>query len=145
MHRIGSAHGAPLAQLQDWGQNLLDLMRGAFLPEEDADWIQAARDRYRQRFVVTVAQLAAHMEPLDPLAAIRLYQRAIDIDPLAESLVRRLMRLHVQRGDQAEALRVLRVCSSMLAVGAGLSPSRETLALAGELALPLPPNLSAQR
>ena len=94
---------------------MLELMRGPFLPELDAGWIQAARDRYRQRFVVTVAQLAAHMEPLDPLAAIRLYQRAIDIDPLAESLTRRLMRLHVQRGDQAEALRVLRVCSSMQA------------------------------
>lgn len=150
MHRIGSAHGAPLGRLQEWAQQLLELMRGAFLPEEDADWVQAARDRYRQRFVVTVAQLAAHIEPLDVPAAIQLYARAIDIDPLAESLVRRLMRLHALQGDRAEALRVLRACTSMLAVATGLGPSRETLALAQELGLPpaasatAPPSLSAR-
>lgn len=135
MQRIGSAHGAPLAQLQRWGQQLLHLMRGPFLVGEDADWVQAARQRYRQRFVITVAQLAAHMEPLDPGASVRLYERALDIEPLAETLSRRLMHLHASRGDTAEALRAWRTCCTMLRVSAGLEPSAETTRLATSLGL----------
>jgi LuxR family transcriptional regulator, maltose regulon positive regulatory protein len=111
-------------------------MRGAFLAtEDDADWVLAARQRYRQRFVITVAQLAAHIEPLDATASIRLYERALDAEPLAESLSRRLMRLHSQLGDHAEALRTWRASCTMLSV-AGLGPSEETKRLAAELGLP---------
>lgn len=138
MQRIGAAHDAPLARLQDWARRLLDLMRGPFLGTDAADWIEAARTRYRQRFVVTVAQLAERMQPLDETGAVRLYERALDIDPMAESLARRLMRLHAQRGDRAQALRVLRMCTTMLEIGTGLAPSRETLALARELGLDPP-------
>jgi len=136
LHRIGAAHDADLAQLQRWGAQLLDVMRGPFLAGEEHDWVQAARSRYRQRFVVTVGQLAERIEPLDADAAARLYGRALDADPLAESLARRLMRLHARRGDRAEALRVLRTTCSMLQLAAGLGPARETLQLAADLGLP---------
>ncbi len=136
MHRIGSAHGAPLVQLRAWGQQLLGLMRGPFLAGEDADWAQAARQRYRQRFVITIAQLASHIEPMDPVASVQLYERALDVEPLAESLSRRLMRLHAQLGQHAEALRAWRACCTMLAVAAGIGPSDDTQRLAAELGLP---------
>lgn len=132
-HRIGSAHGAPLPRLQAWARRLLDLMQGPFLAAEDADWAAAARERYRQRFIVTASQLAAHIEPLDVSAAIRLYERALDIEPLAESLSRRLIRLHASRGDRAEALRAWRSCCTMLRAAGGLAPSKETRDLAVEL------------
>ncbi len=132
---IGAAHGATLAQLQDWGRRLLGLMRGPFLAGEDADWVRAAREKNRRRFVVAVAQLAERIEPLDAPAAQRLYERALDVDPLAESLSRRLMRLHAARGDRAEALRVWRACRTMLWVAEGMEPARETRALAAELDL----------
>lgn len=104
----------------------------------EADWARTARERYRQRFVVAVGQLAARLEQHDDdEAAIALYQRALDIDPLAESLARRLVRLHADRGDRAEALRVLRGLCTLLRLDAGLGPSRETRALAEELGLPL--------
>lgn len=136
MQRIGSAHGASLVQLQGWGRQLLALMRGPFLQGEDADWAQAARQRYRQRFVITVAQLAAHIEPLDAGASVQLYERALDVEPLAESLSRRLMRLHSQLGQHAEALRAWRACCTMLNVAAGIGPSDDTRRLAAELGLP---------
>jgi LuxR family maltose regulon positive regulatory protein len=136
MQQIGSAHGAPLPQLRAWGQQLLGLMRGPFLLGEEAGWAQAARQRYRQRFVITVAQLAAHIEPLDPAASVQLYERALDIEPLAESLSRRLMRLHSQLGQHAEALRAWRACCTMLGVAAGIGPSDDTRRLAAELGLP---------
>jgi LuxR family transcriptional regulator, maltose regulon positive regulatory protein len=138
MQSIGSAAGAETAQLQHWGAQLMDLMRGPFLGTDDTGWVQAARERYRQRFVVTVSQLAAQMEERDPSSALRLYERALDIDPMAESLARRLMRLHVRRGDPAQALRVLRMCSAMLSLSTGLPVSPETRACATELGLPTP-------
>lgn len=136
MQQIGSAHAASLPQLRGWGQQLLGLMRGPFLVGEDADWVQAARQRYRQRFVITIAQLASHIEPLDPAASVQLYERALDVEPLAESLSRRLMRLHSQLGQHAEALRAWRACCTMLAVAAGIGPSEDTRRLALELGLP---------
>jgi LuxR family maltose regulon positive regulatory protein len=136
MQRIGSAHGAPLGQLHAWGRQLLALMRGPFLHGEAADWAQAARQRYRQRFVITVAQLAAHIEPLDAGASVQLYERALDVEPLAESLSRRLMRLHSHLGQHAEALRAWRACCTMLTVAAGIGPSEDTRRLAAELGLP---------
>ena len=63
---------------------MLELMRGPFLDGEDADWVHGARERYRQRFVVAVAQLAGHLELLDAPAAIRLYERALDVEPLVD-------------------------------------------------------------
>jgi two-component SAPR family response regulator len=84
MQRIGSARGAALDELRGWARSLLGLMRGAFLDGEEAAWAQVARQRHRQRFVITVAQLAAHMEPLDAQASIQLYERALDVEPLAD-------------------------------------------------------------
>jgi LuxR family transcriptional regulator, maltose regulon positive regulatory protein len=136
LHRIGSAHGAALERLQDWARRLMDLMRGPFLAAEDADWAAAARARYSQRFVMSASQLAAHIEPLDSLAAIRLYERALDVEPLAESLSRRLIRLHADRGERAESLRAWRSCCTMLRAAGGLGPSLETRALAAQLGLP---------
>jgi DNA-binding SARP family transcriptional activator len=138
LHHIDSANAATLERLQDLARRLLDLMRGPFLAAEDADWAAAARSRYSRRFVLAASQLAALIEPLDTLAAIELYERALDVEPLAESLSRRLIRLHATRGDRAEALRAWQSCCTMLRVAAGLGPSRETRALAAELSLPDP-------
>lgn len=134
--RIGSAHGAALDRLQDWARRLMDLMRGPFLAAEDADWAAAARSRYSRRFVMAASQLAARIEPLDSQAAIDLYERALDAEPLAESLSRRLIRLHADRGERAEALRAWRSCCAMLRAAGGLGPSPETRALAAQLGLP---------
>ena len=120
---------------ESFAVDLLGLMRGPFLSGEDADWVRNAREKNRRRFVVAVAQLAERIEPLDGAAAQRLYERALDVEPLAESLSRRLMRLHAARGDRAEALRVWRACRTMLWVAEGLEPGRDTRALAAELGL----------
>lgn len=136
MHDIGTARGVPLAQLQAWSLQLLDLARGPFLAGEEADWVRAAREKFRRRFVVAVGQLAAQIEAIDAAAALQLYERALEVEPLAESLSRRLMQLHAERGDRAEALRVWRTCRTMLQLAEGLEPSRQTRALAAELGLP---------
>lgn len=135
LQRVGLGQETPLEKLQDWARQLLELMRGAFLAGETSEWANAARGRYRQRFVVAVSQLAGRLEPLDGNAAVRLYERALDVEPLAESLSRRLMKLHADRGDRAEALRAWRSCCTMLSLAEGLSPAPETRALAVQLGL----------
>lgn len=135
LQQMGTGHDTPLEQLQDWARQVLELMRGPFLDGDPSEWASAARGRYRQRFVVAVTQLAGRLEPLDAGAAIRLYERALDVEPLAESLSRRLMRLHADRGDRAEALRAWRSCCTMLSLAEGLSPAPETRSLAVQLGL----------
>jgi LuxR family transcriptional regulator, maltose regulon positive regulatory protein len=114
---------------------LLDLVRGHLLPDADAPWVLVARERHRRRFVITITHLAEGMEPDAPLAAARLYERALDADPLAESLHRRLMQLHAARGEQGEATRAWRHCQAMLALSAGVQPSPDSVALAKRLGL----------
>ncbi len=130
-----SEEAQDLPSRQSAAMALLDLVRGPFLPEEEAPWAVAARERQRRRFVLTITRLAEGIEADAPHAAVRLFERALDHDPLAESLHRRLMQLHASRGEQAEAMRAWRHCQAMLAVGAGLQPRADSQALAKRLGL----------
>ena len=124
-----------LADCMQLAQRVLSLVRGPFLPDAESPWALAARERYRRRFVRTIAHLAQGMEMQAPEQAAHLYERALDVDPLAESLHRHLMQLFARLGEHAEALRAWRHCQAMLHLAAGLPPSAETRALAGRLGL----------
>jgi LuxR family transcriptional regulator, maltose regulon positive regulatory protein len=133
MDRAQRAHELPARQSAALA--LLDLVRGPWLPDAQGPWAVAARERHRRRFVITITHLAEGMEATAPSAAVRLYERALDTDPLAESIHRRLMQLHATRGEHSEATRAWRHCQAMLALGAGLQPSADSLALAKRLGL----------
>ena len=133
MHRAERAPDATAAQRT--ADALLAVVRGPLLPDSSAPWAVAARERCRRRFVLAVSRLAQVLEAASPEAAARLFERALDVDPLAESLHRRLMRLQAQRGARAEALRAYRHCRAMLQLDGGLEPDAETQALARELGL----------
>lgn len=124
-----------LADSMQLAQRVLSVVRGPFLPDAEGPWAMAARERYRRRFVRTIARLAESIEAQAPEQAAHLYERALDVDPLAESLHRHLMQLFARGGEHAEALRAWRHCKAMLQLAAGLAPSAETRALAGRLGL----------
>jgi LuxR family maltose regulon positive regulatory protein len=124
-----------LADSMQLAQRVLSVVRGPFLPDAESPWAMAARERYRRRFVRTIARLAESIEAQAPEQAAHLYERALDVDPLAESLHRHLMQLFARGGEHAEALRAWRHCKAMLQLAAGLAPSAETQALAGRLGL----------
>lgn len=134
--RIADAREPTRAQLQAWARQLLALLRGPFLDGEDAAWVLAARERWRRRGVEAVARLAEWLEPHDADEAARLFESALDAEPLAEAFSRRLMRLYARRGEHAQALRVWRRCYTLLAMAEGVGPSAETRALAQSLGLP---------
>ena len=69
--------------------------------------------------------------------ASRLFERALQADPLAESITRRLMALHLAQGERAEALRAWQHCRAMLILH-GAAPAADTLALARRAGFAIP-------
>jgi len=110
-------------------ERLLRVVRGPLLDGVETPWSMATRERARRRFVLALAPIAERLEALSPRQACRLYERALDADPLAESLARRLIAARLAHGERAEALRAWHHCKAMLALH-GTAPAPETLALA---------------
>lgn len=110
------------------GQRLLATYRGAFLDnEEPKRWLLAARDRWRSRFLRSLADAGRHWERRGRWAqAIELYERGIEVDTLAEDLYRKLMRCYLEQGNAADAARVYRRCREMLSIQLGIVPSPDT-------------------
>jgi DNA-binding SARP family transcriptional activator len=58
--------------------------------------------------------------------ALRYAHEALALDPYRETSYVRLMRLHMDRGNRAEALRVYEQCRAVLARDLGVTPSALT-------------------
>jgi ATP/maltotriose-dependent transcriptional regulator MalT len=113
----------------------IDLYAGQFLASEpERPWMLAPRERLRDRFIRLALKLGEQSEEKgDPQAARQLYERALEIDNLAELVYQRLMRCHMRRGQRAEAMRLYRRCRELLEIGLGVPPAPETQALYNEL------------
>ena len=61
--------------------------------------------------------------------AVQYATEVIELEPFRETAYQRLMRLHAQMGNRAEALRVFGRCRELLREELGASPSPETEAL----------------
>lgn len=107
---------------------LLDLYRGQFLPQEsDAQWAAPPRDRLRSQFERQVLRLGDRLEAeRDHASAMNLYRRAIEIEPLTETFYQRLMRVQAATGAAAEALLTYRRCRDLLSIVLGVMPSKAT-------------------
>ena len=106
----------------------LRLYQGHFLQGDSArPWAAVCRERLRSRlhrFLIAAGQrLELAGRHLD---AVELYERGLEVDPLAEDLYQRLMDCHQRLGQHAESLRVYRRCRDLLAAELGLAPSRAT-------------------
>ncbi|MGE5794441.1 MAG: BTAD domain-containing putative transcriptional regulator, partial [Bacteroidota bacterium] len=121
------APGMPVAELLD---RTLRLYRGPLLASDDEAWLQPVRERLRNRYLALVERAGEFLERSERAdAALACYQRALDLDPPAERIYQRMMRLLHARGRRAEALEVYQSCREMLAATLGAQPSSETEAL----------------
>jgi DNA-binding SARP family transcriptional activator len=94
------------------------------------DWLDDARRHWLARRVDRMSGLASRLEGAGALApALALTERLLALEPLLEHGWRRLMRLHVLRGDRAAAVSAFERCERVLRDELGLAPSPETQAL----------------
>lgn len=116
-------------------QQVLALYAGPLLPGDDGlQDVVAARGQLQARFVRELSAIGARLEALGQLeAALDVYRRAIEQDPLAEVLYRRLMSGLAALGRRAEAYEAYRRCRSQLSILLGVSPAPATEALAATL------------
>lgn len=127
--------------LRELSRHLTSLYRGELLAgEAEAAWLIGARERVKSRFLRCLRSLGSNWEAHAELEQARqIYERAVEIDNVAEELYRRLMLCYSRMNQPAEALRVYRRCQLMLSRVLAISPSEETEALAHEIRQSLPP------
>jgi len=113
------------------GRAVPDAYPGHFLAaEEEAPWAIELRDRLRAKLVRTVLGLGERLQAAGRWTeAVALYERALELDNLAEGLYRGLMNCQRALGQTAAALQAYRRCRELLSVVLGVAPSAETEAL----------------
>jgi LuxR family transcriptional regulator, maltose regulon positive regulatory protein len=102
------------------------LYRGEFLVESTAPWALKARERLRNKTLRLATRAAESLTQRDPAAAVPIYEKAIELDPLREPLYQGLMRCHQQLHQPAEGLRIYQRCRDTLQRDLGLSPALAT-------------------
>lgn len=109
------------------------LYRGELFAGYDWWWAQGARDDLRQRMVDALVWLADSLWAAGNAdEAGRRLAQAIDVDPFAEQLYRRQMRLQIRQGHANQVDHTFERLVEVLAT-AGLEPNRETEKLRVEL------------
>ena len=106
----------------------LRLYSGHFLQQEtEYPWVSLYRDRLQSRFQRLVKAVGTNWEQAGQWeSAADVYERALELDNLAECFYQHLMVCHQQMGQHAEALRVYRRCRELLSIVLGLAPSAKT-------------------
>jgi DNA-binding SARP family transcriptional activator len=128
----------------------VNLYRADLLADCYEDWCIVERERLQGLYVRALAQLMSfHSSNAEYDLAIDCARRILTCDPLREEVHRDLMRLHLQAGQPAAALRQYRQCEDMLRDELGVEPAPETRALLtpilGASTDPTPPTRSSPR
>lgn len=105
--------------------------RGAFLASETAaSWALSPRERLRAKLLRHLDMAARCLrEAAEHDKAITCYQRALEVDPVAESLYRGLMQSYLGAGRTSEALATYERCRQVLHAELGTAPSSDIAAL----------------
>src|SRR6266568_4157137 len=119
-------------------QHALALVRGPFLDGfwlgEDApfdEWVRQQQQQWQVRLPVLCDRLSSWQEESGELEQAKAtLVRWLVFDPLAEEAYRRLMRVHLARGEASAALQVYATCRARLAEELRVKPSADTVALA---------------
>jgi DNA-binding SARP family transcriptional activator len=106
------------------------LYRGDFLANDEELWALDFAARLRERLMRQIRRLGHHWEQAGQSdRAVDVYERGIEIEPVAEDLYRNLMVIHHRLGRKPDAVAVYERCRKNLAAISGTSPSPETEAL----------------
>ncbi len=101
---------------------------------EFGDWLYSEREALRDLHLRALEGLSAAAEAEGDLtSALRLAERLLELDPLAEGTYRRLMTLHYLLGDRPAALKVYHRCKEVLERELGVEPLPQTKDLARKI------------
>ncbi len=118
---------------EEWLEGLaraVGLYRGPFGAGLGSEWVEEARERYKDMYLTSMVALAqAALKRGDAAEAVRMAQSVIDVDPLNEDATFRLMEAHARRQDLDQAARAYRRLSDALRADLGTRPSPRLRAL----------------
>jgi DNA-binding SARP family transcriptional activator/predicted ATPase len=105
-----------------------ELLEGLALQEAPfEEWLLGERDRLRELALEALAKLLQHQRTTGaPEAALQTGLRLLALDPLQEPVHRAVMRLYVQLGRRASALRQYQLCTGILERELGVEPETAT-------------------
>lgn len=129
------APDADSEQMSALAERALALWQGEFLAgEDDLPDVLAARARIQARFTRLMGTLGARLEASGQhAAAVLIYQRVVEQQPLAEDIYRRLIACLLALEQRAEAYEVYRRCRQQLSILLGIAPAPETEVLVASL------------
>lgn len=112
-------------------EKAISLYHGPFLAgDTDMPWVISYSERLRSKFLRSIERLGSYLEEASELdKAVECFERAIEVDDLAEVFYQRLMLCLKQLGRRTEAVAVYQRCRKTLTASLGLEPSPETEAI----------------
>jgi LuxR family maltose regulon positive regulatory protein len=111
-------------------ERVLGRYRGHFLQGESAPWVLPVREQLRARFLDLTERLGLLLEERGEVGdAAQTYLHALDVEPVAEGMCRRVMIIYRKLGRRAEAVGVYQRFSHALQTKLGVPPASETIAL----------------
>jgi len=139
-----------LSQLQDrlsqkdldavWSgiEQLFSFYTGDFLGSEPEQvWMIAHRERLRSRLLRVLEACGQSLSQAGRyVQAIAVYEKGLNVIPLAESLYRQLINLHLEQQHHSDALLVYQRCCKVVSAQLGLEPSPELQALRVKISAP---------
>jgi LuxR family maltose regulon positive regulatory protein len=115
-------------------QNAIDLVRGPFLADVDANWAAPERERLGLAYVAALEELAqSYLDANQIQKCLAICQQALDRDSCHEVIYQVEMRAYAALGDRTSIARRYQACKAALEEGLGLSPSEETELIYREL------------
>ncbi len=106
-----------------------DLLDGAY-----DDWVLRERERLRNMYLNGLGRLMSyHHHQRNFEASLACGQQILQQDPVREDVHRELMRIYLESGQRALAVRQFEVCRQVLASELSIAPMEETLALYAEI------------
>jgi LuxR family transcriptional regulator, maltose regulon positive regulatory protein len=104
-------------------QTALEVYNGEFLPGVNTEWVATIRTRVLEQTVAAAATLGEQLEKTEPREALKIYRRAIELEPLSEVSHLGLIRVHLALGGVAAANQAYGAYARMLSEEFGLQPS----------------------
>jgi DNA-binding SARP family transcriptional activator len=103
------------------------LARRPFLPAEHGLWVERRREELRATLLRALDVLVDGLAggPFEA-EAVRYSHESLAVDPYRETSHLRLVRLHISRGNRAQAVRAFEHCREILSRDLGVAPSPQT-------------------